>query len=322
MEVKTAHASGRAPTAFGRIGVLMGGPSSEREISLRSGAAVYDSLKKQAFDVVALDIQTSDPGQVKDLLRASGIASAFIALHGRFGEDGQVQAILDDLGIRYTGSGRGASSRAMDKISAKSVFREYGLPTPRAATFDAASSAKGSAVCADFGLPWVIKPATHGSSIGLSIIESNDRLAEALKIAFSYDDRLLIEEYIKGRELTVGIIANRPLCVIEIVPKNKFFDFEAKYRKGMTDYIVPARLDEAVARKIQDTALAAHRALGCTGCSRADIILDPEGIPFVLEVNTVPGLTATSLLPKAAAVEGIDFDRLCAQLLESVYEKK
>jgi len=305
---------------FGKIGVLIGGPSSEREISLKSGKAVYDSLSAAGFDAVAIDIRSENIKDNIHLLRSSGIDCAFIALHGRFGEDGQMQQMLDNLNIPYTGSGTMASRLAMDKVASRVLFQGRGLNVPLCKV-----AAKGVSLeeLNDRNMSWplVVKPAAQGSSIGLSIIDKQELLAEAMSLAFSFDERVLIEEYIKGRELTVGILDEQPLPVVEIIPKNKFFDYEAKYKKGMTDYEVPANLDETLAHKIKDAGLSAHQSLGCRGCSRVDIILDQSNRPFVLEVNTIPGLTETSLLPKAASRAGIGFLDLCLTLIKLAYAK-
>jgi D-alanine-D-alanine ligase len=307
---------------FGKVGVLMGGPSSERPVSLKSGSGVVESLKSAGLDVVAIDITSADKEAAARIIRAENISCAFVALHGSFGEDGSIQEVLDRLDIPYTSSGAKASRLAMDKIAAKQAFAEHGLPVPRHIVAVKGQPADAYAGMADFGLPWVIKPAANGSSIGMSIIDSPDELQKALGHAFEFEGRALIEEYIEGRELTVGILRERPLPVIEIVPKKRFFDFEAKYTQGMTEYIVPAVLADDVASEIRQLALQAHNILGCFGCSRVDFIYSKRGIPYILEVNTIPGLTATSLLPKAARLEGIDYTRLCLALLESAYEKK
>jgi D-alanine-D-alanine ligase len=312
----------RAKGRFGKIGVLMGGPSSEREISFKSAKSVCASLKSLGFDFVAIDITSDDIEENKSLIRSHNIDCAFIALHGYFGEDGKIQEILDSLGIPYTGSSAQASKRAMDKIACHEIFAASGLVVPRFILLSKKFFEKRLGVASDFGLPWVIKPASHGSSIGLSIIETRDELEKALDLAFQYDERILIEEYIKGRELTVGILSERTLTVIEIIPKARFFDYEAKYKSSDTRYIIPAELALDIAEKVKAAALSAHQALGCFGCSRVDIILSPDNIPYVLELNNIPGLTETSLLPKAALAEGIDFDQLCFRLLELAYEKE
>jgi D-alanine-D-alanine ligase len=307
---------------FGRIGVLMGGPSAERPISLRSANAVCQSLTDLGLDVVGIDIVTDDVDSNKALIRSAGIDCAFIALHGRFGEDGQVQQILEDLHIRYTGSGVEASKRAMDKISSQTLFRNAGLAVPDWISVKRSLFEQAADVPVQFPLPWVIKPARQGSSIGLSIIESSSGLREALRLAFETDDIALVQQYIPGRELTVSILDDEPLPIVEIVTTRKFFDYEAKYQQGFTEYIVPAQIDEATAAIVQRAALASHRALGCSGCSRVDIILDRKKTPYILELNNIPGLTQTSLLPKAARCAGIDFSQLCIRMLSLAYEKK
>jgi D-alanine--D-alanine ligase len=312
----------RAKSRFGKIGVLMGGPSSEREISFKSAKAVCESLKSLGLNFIPIDIQTDDLEENLRLLKSHHIDCAFIALHGYFGEDGRIQEILDNLHIPYTGSSALASRRAMDKVAAHEVFAAANLSIPRFILLDSKFFEKRLGVSSDFGFPWVIKPATHGSSIGLSIIDAKDKLEEALDLAFKFDQRILVEEYIKGRELTVGILDEQPLPVIEIIPKSRFFDYEAKYKSTETQYIVPAKLEEEIARAVQIAALSAHKSLGCFGCSRVDIILTKDNIPYILELNNIPGLTETSLLPKAAKSAGIDFNQLCLKLLEAAYEKK
>jgi D-alanine-D-alanine ligase len=309
---------------FGKIGVLMGGPSAERPISLRSAAAVYESLKNSGYDVVSIDITTDDPQANAALLKSNSIDCAFIALHGKFGEDGQIQKILEDLRIPYTGSGVEASRRAMDKEVSQSLFREAGIVIPEYVVVEKSLFIPDSSRVLDvnFSVPWVVKPSRQGSSIGLSIIEDPGFLPKALDLAFETDDKVIVQQYIKGRELTVAILDDQPLPVIEIVTTKKFFDYEAKYEKGFTDYIVPAKIDHDTAMVVQTAALAAHRALGCSGCSRVDIILDASNAAYVLELNNIPGLTATSLLPKAARCAGIDFNQLCVKLLTLAYEKK
>jgi D-alanine--D-alanine ligase len=306
---------------FGRIGVLMGGPSTERAVSLKSGQAVCDSLKASGLDVVGIDITTDSQEENIRLIKSYQPDCAFVALHGRFGEDGQIQEILDSLKIPYTGSGVLASKLAMDKVASLHIFEINGLKVPRYKVTEISSYSPSWKVHNKLGFPLVIKPATHGSSIGLSIVDNTDQLDKAIVLAFSFDDRVIIQEYITGREITVGILDTLVLPVIEILPKKRFFDYEAKYQAGMTDYIVPAKLDEATAKKAQGVALSAHKALGCFGCSRVDMILDKDNVPFVLEINTIPGLTLNSLLPKAARVAGIDFTGLCLKLIELAYEK-
>ena len=307
---------------FSKIGVLMGGPSTEREISLESGKAVYESLNHAGLNVAALDIKTDGKEENIHLIKSQKIDLAFIALHGRFGEDGQIQEILDTLKVPYTGSGALASRLAMDKIASRKIFEASGLAVPRYKTEDRLSyNANWITRHNDFTLPLVVKPATHGSSIGLSVVDREGYLDKSVDLAFSFDERIIIEEYIRGREVTVGILDELALPVIEIIPKKRFFDYEAKYQAGMADYVVPAELEDEIAQNIQEAALSAHKLLGCYGCSRVDMILSSDNIPFVLEVNTIPGLTVTSLLPKAAKVAGIDFLELCIKLIRLAYEK-
>lgn len=300
----------------------MGGPSSEREISFKSAKSVCESLNSLDLDFVSIDIQTDNVEENIRLIKSYNIDCAFIALHGYFGEDGKIQEILDRLDIPYTGSDASASKRAMDKVSSHEIFAAAGLNVPRYILLKKDFLKNKTALSSDFDFPWVIKPVTHGSSIGLSIIDNKDDLEKALYLAFGFDERVLIEEYIKGRELTVGILKQMPLSVIEIIPKSRFFDYEAKYKSHATEYIVPAKLEDDIAKKVQETALLAHKSLGCFGCSRVDIILSQDNIPFVLELNNIPGLTENSLLPKAASNDGIDFNQLCLNLIESAYEKK
>jgi len=312
----------RTHEGFGKIGILMGGPSTEREISLESGKAVYESLTQAGFKVAAIDIKTDGKRENIGLIKSHEVDVAFIAMHGRFGEDGQIQEILDTMGIPYTGSGARASRLAMDKIASRKIFEASGLAVPRYKAEDNLSyNANWITRHNDFALPLVVKPATHGSSIGLSIVEKEEELGKSVGLAFSFDERIIIEEYVMGREVTVGILDEKALPVIEIIPKKRFFDYEAKYQAGFTEYVVPAELEDKTAKKIQEAALSAHKLLGCYGCSRVDLILSKENIPFVLEVNTIPGLTKISLLPKAAKVVGIDFPQLCIKLIKLAYDK-
>jgi len=315
----------------------MGGPSSEREISLNSGKAVYLALKESGVDAEPIDIQTDNREENIRLLSSRKLECAFIALHGRFGEDGTVQEILGALKIPYTGSGVSASRLAMDKVASRRIFESSRLHVPRYTTVDKDGVAavctlpyrigkcapSGAHASGALGLPLVVKPVSQGSSIGLSLVSKEEELNRALDLALQFGREALIEEYIKGRELTLGVLAEKALPIVEILPKKAFFDYEAKYRAGLTDYLVPAQLEEEVTQKVKEAGLSAHRLLGCSGCSRVDIILsDGNNLPFILEVNTIPGFTATSLLPKAARHGGIEFNALCLKLIELAYEKK
>ncbi|MBP7215712.1 MAG: D-alanine--D-alanine ligase [Candidatus Omnitrophica bacterium] len=304
-----------------RVGVLMGGPSSEREVSLKSGKAVLEALKHAGVSAVPLEITSDNTKHNYAFIRSQHIDCAFLALHGIFGEDGQIQQILHDLGIPFTGSGVAASRLAIDKVASRKIFQIHGLSVPRYSVVNRLAFSHPWQISSSMALPAVVKPATHGSSIGLSIVDEKKDLLRAARNAFVYDETILIEEYLRGREFTVGILDDVALPVVEIIPTKRFFDFEAKYQYGLTRYEVPARLEPAVTKALQRAGLAAHRLLGCSGCSRVDFILKDNVEPVVLEVNTIPGFTQTSLLPKAAKHEGIDFTQLCLRLLALAYEQ-
>jgi D-alanine-D-alanine ligase len=299
---------------IGKIGVLAGGPSSEREISLRSGRAVYKALAEEGFDAVFLDVTAAD---CRDVIRMSRIDAAFIALHGKFGEDGTVQKMLGDERIPYTGSGVEASRLALDKVASKEVFVKKGIPTPRYTVFKKDDIAAG--ICDKIALPTVVKPQFEGSSIGLSIVKDRAALKAAAEKALGYDAKAIAEEYIEGRELTVGILNDMPLPAIEIVTQHKVYDYEAKYSDPRTQYLVPAPVDKASYEKAMELGGAVHAALGCRSFSRVDIMMDGKGRLFVLEVNTIPGMTERSLLPKAAAAMGLSFNALCVKLIEDAF---
>lgn len=296
----------------------MGGPSAEREISLSSGAAVLSAFKSLALEAVGIDIQKADKNYVIDLVLSYDIDLAFLALHGAFGEDGQLQAILEEIAIPYTGSGPLASGLAMDKIASRKIFQAGGLAVPGYYVLD-----KNHRKIKDsLGFPAVIKPVSAGSSIGLSIVDSRKELKSAVDLAFKYDRKVIVEEYIEGREMTVGIFEDRPLEAIEIRPKRRFFDYKAKYEYGQTEYVVPAQVTSQAMRLLQDAALRAHNLLGCSFFSRVDIILNKQNKASILEVNTIPGFTATSLLPKAAANRGIQFSELVLRIAENALSYK
>jgi len=312
-----------------RVGVLMGGPSSERDISIKSGKAVFRALKKNNINAVsyelAMPLNTNGYIQsVKEKIGAMDIDIAFIALHGEFGEDGTIQKILEEIKIPYAGSKTRASKLAIDKIDSREIFEKNNIPMPRYNVVvrgevlpDEPVSDNIKIFFKELSMPIVVKPSTEGSSIGLSMVDSENSLYKAVSNAFKYSDRVIIEEYIEGREITVGILEDRALPVVEIIPKNRFFDFEAKYNKGATDYKVPAEIDKEKYRECQEMALLAHKVLGARFFSRVDMILDKDGTPYILELNTIPGLTETSLLPLAAAEAGIDFNQLVLKILES-----
>jgi len=291
-----------------RVAVLMGGTSSEREVSLRSGAAVVEGLTQAGFDAVPV-VLTED--RVEAL--PPGIEVIFIALHGGYGENGGVQADLDRLGVPYTGPGAAASRITIDKIATKRVLEAAGIPT---APFEVLP--RGSHTTA-LPLPVVVKPPRDGSSVGISKVTEPGQWAAALKSAREADPQgeVLVEAYIPGREWTVGVIGGEALPVVEILAPNGWYGYTEKYTKGMTHYVFPESPDDApLVAQCQVLALLSFQATGCRGVSRVDFRVSPEGQPYVLEINTVPGFTATSLLPKAAAKMGLSFSALCARLLE------
>jgi D-alanine-D-alanine ligase len=297
-----------------KIAVLMGGPSAEREVSLKSGTAVANALATTGAKIVPIDIPETTFAIPAD------VDAAFVALHGTFGEDGTIQRMLEEGGVAYTGSSPEASARAFDKIAAKLEFQAAGIPTPKYEIFDRAQTDLSR--LAQLGFPLVVKPSRQGSSVGVSIVQEEVDLREACQIAWRYDDRLLVEQFIAGRELTVGIVDGRALPVIEIHPKHDFFTYEAKYTKGQTEYLVPAPLDKNVEAEVKMLALRAHDCLGCRDLSRVDLILAKSGELFVLEVNTIPGFTETSLVPQAARAAGIQFPDLCARLVQMALARR
>ncbi len=294
-----------------KVGVLMGGLSAEREVSLASGTAVHQALLERGYEAVAIDMGRD----LAQLLAKEKVEVAFICLHGRYGEDGAVQGILEVMGIPYTGSGVLASALAMNKIFAKQVFQESGLTVAPYRVVE-----RGSKVDpASFGLPLplVVKPSQEGSSVGVTIVRRPEEMAEALAAAFAYDAEALVEEFIKGREIQVGILDERPLGAIEIVPKKEFYDYEAKYTDGMAEHIFPAPLPADLYQKVLEAGAKAHRVLGCTGYSRVDFLVTEKGEMYLLEVNTLPGMTSLSLLPEIARGVGIGFAELVERILLS-----
>ena len=290
------------------VAVLMGGSSAEREVSLRSGRAVAGALAAAGATVREVDVR--GPGFVLP----AGTDVAFVALHGTFGEDGGVQKILERRGVSYTGSDAVASALAFDKERAKSAFLKAKIPTPR---YEVIAGRRGNhRRLAEMDVPLVIKPARQGSSVGITIVRDAAQLDKAMQAAWQYDDRLIVEEFIEGRELTVGVFAKKALPVIEVRPKKGFFSYEAKYTAGATEYLVPAPLDRVAASRAQHLAQKAHRTLGCRDFSRVDLMMAKDGSMYVLEVNTIPGFTDTSLVPKAAQAAGMSFQQLCVRLVE------
>jgi D-alanine-D-alanine ligase len=294
-----------------KIGVLMGGLSSEREVSLASGTAVLKALVDKGYDAVAIDIGRDAAEQV----RKANIEIAFNALHGKFGEDGAIQGLLEIMGIPCTGSGTLASAMGMNKIISKTLFRAYGLPVGPFMVISREDREALKTAEREIGYPLVVKPSSEGSSVGVSLVHASEGFEPAAKLAFRYDPEILVEKYIKGMEVQVGILGELALGAIEIVPKDAFYSYKAKYEKGGSEHFFPARVPDEVYRRTLDAGLLAHRALGCRGYSRVDFIIDNDGVPYILEVNTLPGMTATSLLPEIAQGAGIPFPSLVEEIL-------
>jgi len=283
------------------VALMMGGPGKEREVSLRSGAAVAGALRKAGARVREMDV--TGPG----FRLPEGTRLVYNMIHGTFGEDGELQSLLDGLGVAYTGEGAVGSRLAFDKIETKVRFERAGVPT-------CAWKIIGRGEIPDGNFPCVIKAPRQGSSVGVHIVRSPDEISAALDDCFQYGGRVLVEEFFTGRELTVGVLGDQALPVVEIVPREGFYDYEHKYTKGASDYHVPAKLAAEVTANVQAAALAACRSLALEVYSRVDVLLAPDGRLNVLEINTIPGMTETSLLPKAAAVAGLDFPALCEEI--------
>ena len=296
---------------IGKVAVLMGGRSAEREISLLSGNAVLAALRRQGVDAHAFD-PAEQP--LENLLK-QGFRCAHIALHGRFGEDGTVQGALELMGIPYTGSGVMASALALDKWRTKLIWQAVGIPTPRYALLDATSDFNATA--RDLGLPLIVKPVREGSTIGLSKVTAAADLAEAYRRAARHDALVLAEEFIAGQELTATILGDETLPLVRIQPAVELYDYQAKYFSDDTKYFCPSGLAADLEKTIQEQALKAYRIVGCQGWGRVDVMLDKSDRPYFLEVNTSPGMTGHSLVPMAAKQAGISFDELCLRILET-----
>ena len=301
-----------------RVAVLMGGPSEEHEVSLKSGHGAEESLQQLGYPVepVVIPRQISVEDACTFARRAIQRQDAdvvFIALHGTFGEDGAIQQLCETMHVAYTGSDASASRLGMDKIASRQRFVDASLDVPRWRMVNPGAIDHGP--IRGLRYPLVIKPSAQGSSIGVSLVKEPDELAAAVRDAARHGPQVIAEEFIQGRELTVGVLGELVLPVVEVIPKRAFFDFTAKYTSGMTDYRVPAFLNPETAHRVQETGRRAHEALGCRHFSRTDLILSEAQVPIVLEVNTIPGLTPTSLLPKAAGCVGISYSALCEQLV-------
>lgn len=303
-----------------RVALLAGGKSGEREVSLASGEGAREALESAGFEVTVLD-----PANKEDLKRliSESFDVAFLCLHGKLGEDGTMQGFLEIVGIPYTGSGVWSSSLAMDKVKSKLHYRDAGIPTPPSLVVKAGDNVDLSQAINQLGSKCVVKPATEGSALGVFIVEGEAAVADAIKKALEIDKEVLIERYVKGTELTVAVLGNaetKALPIIEIVPKSDFYDFDSKYAPGGSQHICPAPLPEDITTYIQDLAVKAHQALGCCGVSRSDFILEEDGSCWILETNTLPGMTNTSLLPDAGRAAGISFPELCTKLVQFALE--
>lgn len=325
----------------------MGGVSAERDVSLRSGRAVFNALKNLGYNAVAIEIVTGRRSQVTsknsqskiqntkykivtchsskicEVLKKEKIEIVFLVLHGGYGENGAIQGLLEVMNIPYTGSGVLSSALAMDKEAAKKVFHYCKIPVPQFHIISQNSESIDYQLSTiNFELPWVIKPATEGSSIGVNIVRDKSFLGSAMEEAFRFCERVIIEKYIEGKEIHVGILNNNVLGSVEVRPKLEFYNYEAKYTAGLTEYILPPEIQPETLRKAERVALAAHMALGCRGATRVDLIMNKHGEPYVLEVNTIPGMTETSLLPKIAGLSGLSFPSLIEGILISAIKKE
>jgi D-alanine-D-alanine ligase len=295
-----------------KIAVLMGGNSAEREVSLRSGAAVLASLQRQGLSAFALDPRDAD---FIERLRSSGANQVFIMLHGRGGEDGSMQGLLEIMGLSYTGSGVTASALAMNKFLTKQIWRGAGLPTPEAILLSARQNWRE--VVERLGLPLMVKPACEGSSVGMSKVNSAEALEAAWQLAAHYDNKVMAERFVSGREYTAAVVAGQALPLIRLETPRVFYDYEAKYHADDTRYICPCGLPREQERELQALALQAFECLGAKGWGRIDFMLASDNRPWLLEINTAPGMTDHSLVPMAAQAAGIDFDALVRRILET-----
>lgn len=299
-----------------RVALLAGGKSGEREISLASGNGARAALEEAGFDVTVLD-----PAENADLKRLidGPFDVAFLCLHGKYGEDGTMQGLLEIIGLPYTGSGVWSSALAMDKPKAKLYYERAGIPTPPSITLHIGDEYDTRSITDQIGPHCVVKPGTEGSALGVFIVDNLASLGEAIERAFELDDEILIERYIKGTELTVAVLGDdehvEALPIIEIVPASEFYDYESKYAPGGSKHICPAPLTSSMTSMVEELAIRAHRALSCKGVSRSDFIVEDNGSCWILETNTIPGMTGTSLLPDAARAAGISFPELCTRLV-------
>ena len=302
-----------------KIVVVMGGPSTEAEVSRRSGTAILEALKAKGYNVEGLEL---NPATFANDIKASGAEFVFNALHGKFGEDGIIQGTLEMMGIPYTGSGVMAAAVTMDKVATKRFFMAEGIPTPKAHTYFRYEFKKRDLtgeILQEFSVPVVVKASSQGSSIGVVIVEKAEELEAALSEAFKYDREVLVEEFIKGRELTVAVWGNEEkqeaLPIIEITTVTGRYDYVTKYKVGASTHIIPAPIPEEVTKKVKEIAIRAFAVCGCSGMARVDFMLGEDNQPYAIEVNTIPGMTETSLVPDAGRAAGIEFPELCARIL-------
>lgn len=299
--------------SYRKVSVIMGGTSSERQVSLASGEAVLEALTEQGVDARAIVLGPGD--DALSMLAGADMDAAFLALHGKLGEDGCVQGLLELLGIPYTGSNVLSSALAMDKLKSKELFRLHNVPTPPYYVYDQNTSGSIEEVHGSFGFPVIVKPRREGSSIGVSRATNLAELHDAIEMALAFDSSVLVERFVQAREVAVGILDGRVLGAIEIAPKSGIYDFAAKYTPGMTDYYMPARLPAARYKNVLNLAERAAEALDTSGAVRVDLLVTEGQNEYVLEVNTLPGMTPTSLLPKIAGAAGYSFDELCMAIL-------
>ena len=304
-----------------RVALLAGGASDEREISLASGRGAGNALREAGFSVTEFD-----PAEKNDLqnLIAGNYDVAFLCMHGKMGEDGTLQGFLEMIGLPYIGSGVWSSALAMDKAKSKLFYENAGIQTPVSVTLYSPDDMSVEDILSTVGESCVVKPATEGSALGVYIVKGADEVKDAIGKAFELDSEVLVETFVKGTELTIAVLGNEQLealPVIQIVPRNEFYDFESKYAPGGSQHLCPAPLNAEATEKVQAMAKAAHRALGCSDISRSDFIMDENGEFWILETNTLPGMTETSLLPDAARAAGIEFPELCTRLIELALEQ-
>lgn len=303
-----------------KIVVVMGGTSTEAEVSRRTGTAILTALKSKGYNAEGMELR---PETFAEDIKKSGCKMVFNGLHGKFGEDGQIQGTLDMLGIPYTGSGLLSAAVTMDKAMSKKVFFGAGISTPASINYlrsDMEERDLATEIIDRFSLPVVVKAASQGSSIGVVIVEKREELASALKEAFRYDEEVVVEQFIKGRELTVAVWGNgdsaEAFPIIEITTVSGRYDYESKYTVGASTHIIPAPIGEKTTEAVQELAVETFKACNCRGVARVDIMLSEDGTPYVIEVNSVPGMTETSLVPDAARAMGIEFPELCERILQ------